>query len=123
MSLTLDEFRRTRPIAQRETTPEVRAIAQEAVRLTALTGHESWEWYNRFLEAAIKAARRQLAQQTAVLESPFATDEDIRMARTRVILIQARIEALTEVLMLPKFLVENAEKARKQIVEMERDAA
>jgi len=123
--MNIDEFRqRERPsVVPRGTTPELRAIAQDVVRMSALTGNESFDWYNRFLEAAIKAARRHLDQQTGVLQAPFSPDEAVRLARIKCIMIEARIEALTEVLMLPKFLLENSAKARAQIDGMERDAA
>lgn len=122
--MNIDEFRqRERPRVPRETSPELRAIAQEAVRVSALTRDENWNYYNRFLEAAIKAARRHLDHETIQMATPFISEEAARVARIKVALIGARIEALTEVLMLPKFLLENSAKARAQIDGMERDAA
>lgn len=122
--MNIDEFRSRTPQSRpRETSPELRAIAQEAVRVSALTRDENWNYYNRFLEAAIKEAQRHLAHETQTLRAPFTDEEGVRIARMKVVMIEARIEALTEVLMLPKFLLENSAKARAQIDGMERDAA
>ena len=48
--------------------------------------------------------------------------EEIAKCKIKIAIVDARLETLEELLLLPKMLKENGEKARKIIAEMERDA-
>jgi hypothetical protein len=125
MSLTIDEYRgrQPRPVAKPPDTTFIRAIAQEVVRMEALTGSDTWDWFLRYLEANIKAATRDLEARKAMLADPLAQDDEkLRQQRAMIFVIQSRIETLTEVMLLPKMLMHNGERARGMIAEMEHDA-
>lgn len=126
MSLTLDEFRRDRPrpAATQADPTRLRAIAQEGVRMAALTNDENWDFFLRYIEALIKAAERHLKGEMDKLANPLLVDDrEIRLHKVMVATIQSRIETLGEVLLLPKVLRNSGAKAADIIAEIERDAA
>jgi len=122
MTRTIDEYLKDHPRVQRFS-PDLRPIAQEAVRLEALTNDESWDWFTRFLEAAIKAEKLNGEHFVAKLRAPFTPESEMQTLKAAVILSDCRRTTLEEVLMLPKQLKTQAEKARTMIANMERDAA
>lgn len=120
---SLDEYRNTRPQPQKTAGPELRMLAQEAVRLEALTGDEAWDHFLSYLESALKTAERMHAAEDAKLRNPFLVNDDaIRMAKAHVACLQVRIDTLKEILLLPKFLKDRAALAKAQIADLAKGA-
>lgn len=122
---TLDEFRRERPLPQRER-PEnsvaAQTIVREAVRMEAVTGDPDWDHYNAYLEAAVKMAERVRDEGVRKLRDPFlVNDEAIRALKASITRLDARIDTLKEVLALPKLIKERAALVKPQIAEMTQD--
>ena len=120
MTTSIDEFRtRPRPIPTSRL-PEMKAAVQESVRAAALTGHPAWDWYLRHLEAQIKAADRMIEQKRTQAASLVLIDESkAKVAAVQATVLEARRETLLEVLVLPKWIIENGEAAAKVVAEME----
>jgi hypothetical protein len=128
MQRSLDEHRQAHPKLTAAQNPEKRrelfAIAQEVVRLDALTGDPAWDYFLRYLAASAKAATRHRDNEFAKLRDPMlVNDDEIAKCKVKVAMVDERLRVLEELLLLPKMLKENGEKARAIIAEMERDAA
>lgn len=123
--MNVDEFRKLRPVkTAKEPTPELRGVAQEAVRLEALTHDENWDYFLRYIEAAVKAAKRHKQVMIDRLCDPMQTNPDeSAKAKAMIAVTGSRIETLEEILLLPKFLKEQGQKAVDKIVDMERSSA
>ena len=120
MTVSLDEFRtRARPVSK-ERLPEFKAAVQESVRAAALTGHPAWDWFLRHVEANIKAtervieAKRNQAAALVLLDEPKA-----KAAAVMVTALEARRETLLELILLPKWIIENGDAASKLVAELE----
>lgn len=122
--MNIDEWRDRVRATSRETsrTPSL-AIIHEAVRMQALTGNEHFDWFSRYLEASIKAERRNRERLVEKMCQPLLPDEALRECKIGILLSDSRIEAFTEILLLPKRLLESGTKARAEIEGMERDAS
>ena len=120
---TLDEFRKDRPRIVASRSPDLRMIAQEAVRMEALTGDEAWDHYNAYLEAALKTATRQMDDAKSHLtDSRLVNGDAIVAVKLSIAALEARIATLKEVLTLPKFLKDQGSLARMQIDDFEKGA-
>lgn len=121
---TRDEYNAIKPRAPRLVdTSHLQAVIQQEVRVDALTGHPDWDYYNRFIEAEIRASEAFRTHEEQVLRNPMLVDDlVIRQTKIKIAGLDARIVALREVLMIPKFLREQGELARRQIDAMSRDA-
>ena|SRR3990167_6762933 len=120
MTTSLDEFRtRIRPVSK-ERLPEFKAAVQESVRAAALTGHPAWDWFLRHAEANIKAtervieAKRNQAAALVLLDEPKA-----KAAAVMVTALEARRDTLLELILLPKWIIENGDAASKLVAELE----
>ena len=120
MTTSLDEFRtRIRPVSK-ERLPEFKAAVQESVRAAALTGHPAWDWFLRHVEANIKAtervieAKRNQAAALVLLDEPKA-----KAAAVMVTALEARRDTLLELILLPKWIIENGDAASKLVAELE----
>ena len=124
MALSLDEFRtrQAEAPARRERVAELRAIAQEVVRSEALTGSPEWDWFARYIEAQIKVAEREAETKRRQAATLVLTDEaKAKAAAVMVTMYEARAQTFREVLLLPKWLKENGERAGKLIAGMAAD--
>jgi hypothetical protein len=120
--ITRDEFY-TRERPAKKPSFDLRLIAQEAVRMEAVTGDPDWDFFNSFLESAIKATTRQLDVQLAQLRDPrFVNTEAIQICKSAIAALEARIGTLKEVQALPKYIKERGAHARAQIEDLEKGA-
>ena len=122
MSASIDEYRqRPRPSALPEArVSELKLMAQDVVRASALTGYPEWDWYLRYIEASIKAAERHAAMKRDQAASLVLVDEaKAKEAAVLCAAATARAEALKEAILLPKWIIENGEAAAKKIAELE----
>lgn len=118
----IDEFLAKRPPAQREKSrPDPRGAVQEAVRIEALTNDPNFDYFLRYLEAAIKGESRISEQAIGRMRLPSTSDEEARQLRLSMLLSDARRKTLEEILMLPRLIKNEGEKARVMIAEMEND--
>ena len=122
MNTSIDEFRtrvRALPAAQNRLN-DLRGMAQEAPRMAALTGDPNWDFFARYIEAQIKAAerlietKRQQAAALVLLDEPKA-----KAAAVMVTALEARRDTLTELILLPRWILENGEAAKKLVAELE----
>lgn len=122
--ISLDEYRarQTASAGKPDRTHELRGIAQEAVRAEALTGSPEWDNFLRYLEAQIKEAEHEIQTKRAQAAMFVLTDEaKAKAAAVVVTMMQARAQTLREVLLLPKWLKEQGERAGKLIAAMAAD--
>ncbi len=121
---TIDEFRTARPAPARGNVAQIRVVAQEAVRLQALTGDPAWDHFLSFVEASIKKTEAWRNDKLTRLRDPrFVNPDEVAVCRAEILQMDARIDTLKEILLLPKFLKEQSELAQRQIAEMVRDAS
>ena len=120
MTTSLDDFRtRARP-AKADRLPELKVAVQEQVRAAALTGHPAWDWYLRHVEANIKATERMIEQKRNQAASLVLVDEPAAKAAAVVAATLAvKLETLSELILLPKWIIENGEAAKKLVAELE----
>ena len=122
MSASLDEYRarvRATPQAQSRIN-ELEGMVQEVPRMAALTGDANWDYYLRYIEAQIKAAERMIAVEKEKLSSPTVTlHEQMLLIKNRITIWQSRAETLREVIVLPKYLRDQGERAAKLVDELE----
>ena len=105
MNTSFDEFRsRLRELPQAASRiNELRAIAQETVRVTALTGTPEWDHFLAYLEARIKANELAIEAELRKLASPVLVDpQAIILAKLALAAMEASTQTLREVIMLPK---------------------
>jgi hypothetical protein len=120
---TLDEYRRLKPVTTEAREPPLRAMMQEAVRIEAVTGDAAWDHYNSYVEAALKMAEHSRDSADARLRDPYlVNDEAVRTLKVTITRLEARIDTLREILLLPKLLKERGALARAQIAEMTQEA-
>lgn len=126
MSLNIDEFRnRNRPEAKKvDRTPDLQAIAREAAKIETLTHDENWNLFLSYLEASLKASKRHAQGMAEQLRDPMIVNPDqIAKIRASLSMADVRSAVIEEIIAFPKFLLEQGEKAKKQIEEMQRDSA
>jgi len=128
MTMNIDEYRKEHPIKaaqpRLDVTAELKSIAQEFVKLEALTGDPDWDYFLRYIQAALSASTKHQEFEEKVLLNPLQVNtEEIMKAKIKTAILFGRVEALKEVLALPKMLKDGAETARRKIAEMEKDAA
>jgi hypothetical protein len=116
--ISLDEFKqRRRPV--RDIASDLRMIQQQAVRQDAVTGDANWDYFLAYLEHALQNAEGAREAEDRKLRNPqLVNDEQIRACKVSLAQIEARIGTLKEILMLPKFLKEHGDLAKKQIEEL-----
>ena len=118
MTISLDEFRakvRETPKNQ-ERIAELRALIQEPPRMEALTGRLEWNHNLRYIEAQIKLAEGEITVRRAQAATLVLTEpEKARAAAVAVVIFETRAETLKEVIMLPRYLIENGAKAKKSL--------
>ena len=123
MTLSIDDYRNC-PRAPASTAAaklnDLRGLAQEAPRAAALTGSAEWDWYLRFVEAHIKAAERMAEAKKNQAAALVLTDEaKAKDAAVLATVYQTRAETLRELIMIPKWIRESGELARKAVAELE----
>lgn len=121
MTTSLDEFRtRARPTQAQARLPELKTAVQEAVRAAALTGDQNWDFYLRYVEANIKATERQIIVKRDQAASLVLVDEPAaKQAAILAATLTVRAETLRELILLPKWILENGEAAKKLVAELE----
>lgn len=121
--LSLDEFRtRPRPINDRQLA-DLKSIAQEMPRAAALTGDPNWDFYLRYLEAGIKRCEAQAEQKRIEAARLVLVDEQAaKAAAVLVTKLEERANTLREIILIPKWIKENGERALEQIAAMEKEA-
>ena len=122
MSVSLDDFRnrvRATPQAQGRIN-ELKGLAQEAPRMAALTGSAEWDYFLRFVEAQIKLAEREAEVKRGQAATLILVDEDkAKAAALAYTILQSRAETLREVILLPKWLIEQGGKAADLVAAIE----
>lgn len=120
MAASLDDYRnRQRPVSK-ERLPEFKTAVQESVRAAALTGHPAWDWYLRMIEANIKATERLILQKRDQAASLVLVDEvKAKAAAVQAATLAVKLETLTELIMLPRWIMDNGEKAAALVAELE----
>ena len=92
--------------------------------MAALTGSAEWDFYLRYIEANIKATERMIEQRRDQAASLVLVDEaKAKQAAVLVAAMSARAEALRELILIPKWIIENGTEAAKAIAEMEASVA
>ncbi len=120
MTTSLDDFRsRQRPQAPSRA-PDLKAAVQESVRAAALTGHPAWDWYLRYVEANIKATERMIELKRNQAAALILVDEpSAKAAAVIAASLAVKLETLNELILLPKWILENGEAAKKLVAELE----
>ena len=120
--ISLDEYRASLRVSTQGQSriAELKGMAQEVPRMAAVTGDANWDYFLRHLEAQIKAAERMIAIEKEKLSSPTVTlHEQMLLIKNRIIIWQTRAETLREVIVLPKHLRDQGERAAKLVAELE----
>ena len=122
---SLDEYRaslRATPQGQSRL-HELKGMAQEAPRMAALTGSESWDHFSRYIEAQVKLAEAEIESSKATAAALVLVDEPkAKLAALKVMVLESRAQTLREVLLLPKFLIEQGARAGKLVAALEAEA-
>ena len=124
--MNIDEYRnrdskRPKPVAK---TDDLQAIAREAAKIEILTQDENWNLFLSYLEASLKASKCHAQGMAEQLRDPMIVNPDqIAKIRAALSMADVRSAVIEEIIEFPKFLLEQGEKAKKQIAEMQRDAA
>ena len=121
MTASLDEYRtRARPAPRADRLNDLRGLAQEAPRMAALTGSAEWNFYLRYVEANIKATERMIEQRRDQAAALVLVDEaKAKQAAVLVAALSSRAETLRELILIPKWIIENGAEAAKVVAEME----
>ena len=122
MSASLDEYRaRVRATPQGQARiADLKGMAQEVPRMAAITGSIEWDHFLRYIEAHIKACERQIEEKRMQAASLVLVDEPkAKAAAVIVTALESRAETLRELIMLPKWIMENGERAAKLVSELE----
>ena len=122
MKVSLDEFRNRPRGAQMADTHlrELRGMAQEAPRMAALTGSADWDLYLRYVEAQIKAAERMAEAKKNQAAALVLEDEaKAKAAAVLATVHQTRAETLKELIVIPRWIIENGAQAAKKVAELE----
>lgn len=116
---TLDEHRRLHPSAPRARSPDLQMLAQEAVRIEALTRDPLWDHFLSYLEASLQKTERLMRDEALRLRDPHLVNDDaIRTCKANLTILETRAATVKEILLLPKFLKEHSALAKAQIADM-----
>jgi hypothetical protein len=119
---SIDEFRsglRATPQGQSRIA-ELKGIAQESPRMAALTGSESWDHFLRYIEAQIKMAEAEIDAKRMQAANLVLVDEaKAKAAAVQVTVLESRAATLREVILLPKWLIEQGARAGKLVAALE----
>ena len=122
MTVSIDEYRtrlRAMPSAQNRVN-ELKGLAQEAPRMAALTGSAEWDFYLRYIEAQIQIAELEIEEKRNQAAGLVLLDESkAKAAALAGAILEARAATLREVIMLPKWLIEQGAKAADLIAKLE----
>ena len=122
---SLDEYRATlRATPQGQSRlHELKGMAQEAPRMAALTGDPNWDLYLRYIEAQIKRAEAEIEVAKTNAAALVLVDEaKAKAAAVQATILESRAQTLREVLLLPKFLIEQGGRAGKLVAALEAEA-
>jgi len=120
MSVSLDDFKNRPRQVNQNRVPQIKGAVQEAVRMAALTGSADWDMYLRYVEANIKATERMIEQKRNQAASLVLVDEaGAKAAAVIAATLAVKLETLTELILLPKWIIENGEAAKKLVAELE----
>lgn len=122
MTISIDEFRsRPREAALGQSRlNELKGMAQEIPRMAALTGSAEWDYFSRYVEAHIKSCERQIETKRNQAAALVLVDTDkARAAAVIVMTLEAKAETLRELILIPKWIVENGAAAQKLVAELE----
>lgn len=122
MTASLDEYRqRLREQPQlRNRVNELKGLAQEVPRMAALTGSETWDHFSRYLEAQIRIAEAEIEVKRNQAASLVLVDEaKAKAAAVIVTALESRAQTLRDVILLPKWLMEQGEKAAELVAQMQ----
>ena len=125
MTASIDDFRsRSRPaVLAEDRINQLRGIAQEAPRAAALTGRPEWDYFLRYIEAQIKIAEAGVIERHAQAARLLLLDaEKARIAAVAAHVFETRAETLREVILLPKWLIEQGAKAAEVVASLETPA-
>lgn len=125
MTASIDEFRAR---AGRQTLPEhrlnqLRGLIQEAPRAAALTGRPEWDYFLRYIEAQIKIAEAgAIERRTQAARLLLLDEEKAKIAAVAAHVYETRAETLREVILLPKWVIDQGDKAAEAIAKIEEEA-
>ena len=122
MEVSLDEFRnRARPVRiDPSRVNELRGMAQEVPRMAALTGSAEWDLYLRYIEAHIKAAERMAEAKKNQAAALVLEDEPkAKAAAVLATVYQTKAETMRELIIIPRWIIENGAEAAKKVAELE----
>lgn len=122
--ISIDEYRNRNKPVKTERTLDLQAIVRESARMEVLTNDENWNFFLSYLEAHLKATKRHASGLMEQLRDPLIVNPDqIGKIRAALSLADCRAAVLDEIMKFPKELLEQGEKAKKMIAEMQRDAS
>ncbi len=92
--------------------------------MAALTGSAEWDLYLRHVEANIKATERMIEQKRDQAAALVLVDEaKAKQAAVLVAALSARAETLKELILIPRWIIENGTQAAKLVEELEASVA
>lgn len=124
--ISIDEYLARAPklAPSAEKMNNLRAIAQEPVRMDAVTGDADWDHFLAYLEARIKAVESTAEVERTRLASPLLVDpQQIMLVKIAIVDLDAVARTLKEVIMLPKWIKAQGEKAWQVLSELEQKTA
>ena len=125
MAVNIDEFRARagqNTLADHRVN-QLRGLAQEAPRMAALTGRPEWDFFLRYIEAQIKIAETGAIERRTQAARLLLLDEDkAKIAAVAAHVYETRAETLREVIMLPKWVIDQGDKAAEAIAALETKA-
>lgn len=124
MAESLDDFRKRNERPRPDRIPQAQGIVREAARMSVLTNDENWDFWLSYLEAHLQATKRNAEHFNAKLRDPFVVNPDeIAKIRAALNMADTRATVLQEIMDFPKLLLQEGEKAKKLLAEMQRDVA
>ena len=88
--------------------------------MAALTGSESWDHFNRYVEAQIKIAEAEILAKRSQAATLVLIDEaKAKAAAVQVTILEARAATLRELILLPRWLIEQGARAGKLVAALE----
>lgn len=124
--ISIDEYlaRSAKRAPSEDRLNSLRAIAQETVRMEALTGSPEWDHFNSYLEARIKVGEARILEERAKLAHPMLVDpQQMMLVKMTLAGLEASTQTLREVMMLPKWLKEQGAKAWMALDELDKKTA
>ena len=88
--------------------------------MAALTGSAEWDTFNRYIEAQIKRAEADIdARRLQAAHLVLIDEAKAKAAAVQVTVLEARAATLREVILLPKWLIEQGSRAGKLVAALE----